>query len=448
MRLSPALVLLLGAAGCAYYNGLYNARGLVRRAESAAREGRDSVAVAAWREAAAKADTVIARYPRSRWTDDALLVSGTSAAFSGACDHGLARLAQWERHPAADPRRKPRASLARGACLVRFGEHARALDTLTPLTTFDDETIARLAAAWAARAALAKSRFEDVYPLARTAGSDALDAELATSALDSGRSSVAARLLAQRALAWRSLVAVQGPLTRLSRVDRADADRIVGLAQESRASRLERARLSLAAGAWSESAGDVPAARAHYAQALRMSSDTTVVTEVATRGGLLDVRSAMTLEDARARLDAAKARAVDAARLAGVDSALRVAVRLSEAADTSGASVFLAAEVARDAVGAVPLARALFLRTAREFSRSSLAPRAWLAAANLSPDSARAWHAKVIEMYGASPYADALTGKPVSAAALDADERLLHQAWTRARARGDSANLAAEGRRP
>ena len=447
MRPSLALLVLLSAGGCAYYNGLYNARGLVKRAESASREGRDSAAVTAWREAAAKADTVIARYPRSRWTDDALLVSGTSSAFSGACDHALARLAQWEKHPAADTKQHSRASIARGACLVRLGEYAPALDTLTPHTKYGDETLTRIAAAWAARAALA-SQFESVYALARKAGSDALDAELAMSALESARSSVAARILGQRALAWQSLGAMHAPLALLARFDRVVADSIVGLAQSSRASRLERARLSLAAGLWSEAAGDVRVARNHYERALRMSSDTTLVAEVVTRRGLLDVRAAGTLDDARARLDVSKGRAVDAARLAAVDSALRLAARLAEASDTSGASLFLAAEVARDAVGAVALARALFLRAAREYPRSSLAPRALLAAANLTPDSARAWRATVAELYSTSPYARTLTGASVSTAALEADERLLHEVWVRARPRGDSASVAAEGRRP
>ena len=47
MRGALALLLLLTAGGCAYYNGLYNARGLVRRAESATRDGRDSAAASA-----------------------------------------------------------------------------------------------------------------------------------------------------------------------------------------------------------------------------------------------------------------------------------------------------------------------------------------------------------------------------------------------------------------
>lgn len=447
MRPSVALIILLTTSACAYYNGLYNARGLVRRAESASRDGRDSAAVAAWRDAAAKADTVIARYPRSRWTDEALLLSGTSAAFAGACEHGLERLGQWERHPAADAKQKARASIARGVCLVRFGEYERALDTLSPFTTDREETLSRIAAAWAARAALAGDHFDSVYALAERAGSDALDAELAMTALHAGRSSVAARILRQRASKWRSLAHVHTPLGMLARFSRPIADSIVRLTQRGRAGRLERARLSLAAGMWSESAGDASTARAHYDRALRMSSDTALVTEVATRVGLLEVRSANTLDDARARLEVAKRRAVDAARLAAVDSALRLAARLANAPDSSGASLFLAAEVARDAVGATPLACALFVRAARDHPASSLAPRALLAAANLAADSAGVWRTTVIERYGTSPYARALVGKPVSQTALDADGRLLHQAWMRATTRGDSANVTAE-RRP
>ena len=162
MRRDLLLILLLGAGACAYYNGLYNAGGLVKRAESAARDGKDSVAVAAWREAAAKADTVVTRYPKSRWTDDALLVSGASSALAGECAHGLERLGQWERHPGANTKQRVRATIARGACLVRRGEFARALDTLGPVVAHRDETLSRIAAAWAARAALGAGRSDSV----------------------------------------------------------------------------------------------------------------------------------------------------------------------------------------------------------------------------------------------------------------------------------------------
>jgi hypothetical protein len=447
MRRAVALLTLVATSACAYYNGLYNARGLVRRAESATRDGRDTAAIAAWREAAAKADTVIARYPRSRWTDDALLLSGMASALAGDCAHGLERLAQWQSHPAADTRSHARATIARGACLVRLGDHARALDSLAPLASQSDETLARLAATWAARAALATGRGDSSATFAHAARSDVLDAELAAAALASNRPALAVRLLRQRATEWRSLAAVQPVLGALARSDRASADSIVQLTQGGRASRLARARLSVAAGAWSERDGDTRRARGHYQRALRMTADTAVVADVMTRLGLLDVRSAATLDDARALLDRATGKTVETADLARVDTALRLAARLAAAPDTTGASLFLAAEVARDAVGASPLARTLFLSAARTRPASSLAPRALLAAADLSPDSANTWRATVRAQYGASPYAQALNGTIVSPASLESDERLLRQAWLRATAIPDSASVASE-RRP
>ena len=106
------------------------------------------------------------------------------------------------------------------------------------------------------------------------------------------------------------------------------------------------------------------------------------------------------------------------------------------------------AEVVRDRVGARSLARTLFLREAREHPTSSLAPKALLAAADLSSDSAHTLRATVRARYSASPYAQLLEGKSVSAGLLDADERLLRQVWTRATMIPDSASVATERRRP
>ena len=448
MRRAFALLILFGTNACAYYNGLYNARGLVRRAESATHEGRDSAAIGAWREAAAKADTVIARYPRSRWTDDALLLSGTASSLAGDCAHGLERLAQWQRHPAADGRGRARVTIARGACLVRLGDHASALDSLAPLVSHGDVTVARLAATWAARAALATGRGDSAANFARMARSDALDAELASAALASNRRALAERLLRQRAAEWRSLPGAHTVLRALARLDLASADSIVGRTQRGRASRLERARLSVAAGAWSEHAGDRVRARKHYERALEMTADTTVVGDAMTRLGLLDVRSAISIDDARSLLEHARGKTTATAELARVDTALRLIARLATATDTSGASLFLAGEVARDQVGSSALARTLFLGAARRHPASSLAPKALLAAAELSPDSARIWRATVRERYGSSPYAQRLDGKSVSPASLELDDRLLRQTWARATAIPDSASVATERRRP
>ncbi|HEY7408128.1 MAG TPA: hypothetical protein VH638_07655 [Gemmatimonadaceae bacterium] len=448
MRRGPGLLVLIATSACAYYNGLYNARGLAKRAESASREGRDSAAIAAWREAAAKADTVIARYPRSRWTDDALLLSGTSSAFAGHCLRGLQRLEQWEKHTGADTRDHARASIARGACLVRLGEPARGLDTLAALASHRDQGLSRIAAAWAARAALAINRPDSAIALARVAGSDALDGELARQALVAGDVARATRILRQRAREWRSLPLMHAALEQLATANRGSADSIVQITQSGRASRVERARLSVVAASWAERSGDEQSARRHYDRALRMSADTALVTDVVTRLALLDVRAAVTVAEARARLERSRGKAAGTGQLAQVDTMLRLAARLASASDSTGASVFLAGEVARDAIGAPLLARALFLQVTREHPTSSLAPKALLAAASLTPDSAAVWRAKVLSRYPASPYARVLDGKPMNSDSMEADERVLRQAWARATAVGDSANIAAQRRVP
>ncbi|MGQ0713320.1 MAG: hypothetical protein ACT4PJ_06260 [Gemmatimonadaceae bacterium] len=448
MRGARALLILAGAAGCAYYNGLYNARGLVKRAESAVRDGRDSAAIAAWREAAAKADTVATRYPNSRWTDDALLLAGVSAALSGNCSHGLERLAQWQRHPQAGTRGRDKARVARGACLVRQADYSRALDSLTPVAHGGDETLSRIAAAWAARAAIAAGQSDSAAALARIAQSDALDAELAAAAIATNRIPLAERLLSQRASEWRALSLFHGALGALGNAGRAASlDAIVRLTADGRASRIDRARLQMAAGSWAERDGRVERARAYYDRAFEMTHDTTTMADAAARLSLLEIRSAATLEEARARLGRAKARLADSAAIRTADSGVYVASRLAAAEDSAGAALFLAAEVARDRIGSASLARTLFLRAAREYPRSTLAPKALLAAALLTPDSARAWRDMVRERYSASPYAKALDGDRVAPAAFESDDRLLRQTWG-AVVRGDTSSLASQRGRP
>lgn len=448
MRGAFALLVLFGAAGCAYYNGLYNARGLIDRAESAVRDGRDSVALAAWREAAAKADTVVTRYPRSKWTDDALLVAGVASAFSGNCAHALERLAQWQRHPNADQRRREQARVARGACLAQVGNHEGALDSLAPLSRGSDETLSRIAAAWAARAALATGRRDSALTFAALARSDALDAELASIAIATQRFDFAERLLRQRAPAWRSLAPLHAPIASLAKSGRvASVDTIIRSTLGGRATRAERARLLLAAGSWAERAGRVEEARLRYDRALELTSDSTISKNAIVHLSLLEIRTASTLEAARSELDRAKGRLADAPEMQRADSGLRLAARLAATTDSTGASLFLAGEVARDRVESPSLARSLFLRAAREHSASSLAPKALLAAAQLTPDSARVWRDVVRTRYASSPYARALDGGLMEPTPFEHDDRLLRQAWTRATL-ADTSSLASQRARP
>ena len=108
--------LLLAAAGCAYYNGLYNAKRLADDARRAAREGRPAEARALWAEAAVKAESVAIRYRRSGYRDDALLLQGLALRESGSCTLALQPLgAVIDSSP--DPTLRERGSLLRGWAL-------------------------------------------------------------------------------------------------------------------------------------------------------------------------------------------------------------------------------------------------------------------------------------------------------------------------------------------
>jgi hypothetical protein len=330
---------------------------------------------------------------------------------------------------------------------VRLGQHAQALDTLKPFISHREATLSRLAAAWAARAALATGLDDSAVVFAGIARSDALDAHLASTALATGRVSLTQRLLQQRASEWRSLSTVEPLLARIAQTRPAFADSIALLATRGRASRVERARLSLAAGAWSERNDHLARARVHYERALELTADTVISTDALTRLGLIEVRSSATIAEAQSHVDRARRRIAHPA-LARADTTLRLVTHLATVSDTTGASLFLAAEVVRDAIGARRLASALFRDVARKYPVSSLAPKAVLAVAELWPDSTAALRSKVRAEYATSPYVQVLDGKPVTSQLLDRDNQLLRQAWSRAQSLGDSARLASERPRP
>ena len=77
-----AAALLL--AGCAY-NGMYHARRLSGDAEKAERDGRTIDANAFWGQVTVKAETLLARYPDSKYSTEARLLLGRAHAHLNDC---------------------------------------------------------------------------------------------------------------------------------------------------------------------------------------------------------------------------------------------------------------------------------------------------------------------------------------------------------------------------
>jgi hypothetical protein len=98
--------------------------------------------------------------------------------------------------------------------------------------------------------------------------------------------------------------------------------------------------------------------------------------------------------------------------------------------DASGASLYLAAEIARDSLRAPRLAYQLFRRIDQQLQGALMAPRGLYSAAILAPDSAAALHARLRERYPRSPWAVALDGgSPGELPAWEVSEETLRVAW-------------------
>ena len=87
------LTVTVSSGGCAYYNAMWSAEKLAKQARWLEERGREPEARTQWAAAATKAESVLARHPRSRWADDALVLHGEGLARAGTCDAAAAPIA-------------------------------------------------------------------------------------------------------------------------------------------------------------------------------------------------------------------------------------------------------------------------------------------------------------------------------------------------------------------
>ena len=435
-RVAP-LVLLVVAPGCVYFNGIYNAREAQRNAEKRARSGRESEAIGHYQTMAQKAETVLVRFPKSRWRTEALYLAGRGHALSGRCDAALPRLTEFLGVAGTEQKKRDRAGLALGTCLVRLQRYSEALRDLDSLARSGDADVASRAALWAARASIALG--DNDAALRYLADVDEGDAqwELAAASIERAQYARAESLLVLRARRgdWRDEVLTRiGELWAAGRRD--GVERIVRTYEGARAPTPAKARLHLLAAALQMDAGDAALdslAREHLETARRASTDTLVDREAAARLAAIAIRTVTAPHDLegialRSRVDARG----HPLQLRIDDNAMLVRILL-RAPDASGGSHFLAGEIARDSLRAPLMAREIFRRAADVYPSSLIAPRALLAAAQLWPDSAAAFHARIRRDYATSPYAVALDGgDPGRVLSYQHAELALRESWTSA----------------
>jgi hypothetical protein len=428
---SSALLLAAGAlSGCAFYNGVYNARQAERKGDALSRAGMRAEADSLYGVAANEAEAVLARHAESKWAPEAAFIAGWSWAMAARCDRAEPRLAAVLERSAEPEPRLERATLALGVCRVRQGRDAEARTLLAPLTYLSDRVVARDAALWAALASVNLGEADSVRAYLRTADDGRAEWEVAR-ALVARREFAPAESLLERRAAHRDYRADLPELLRtLWHAGRTDAVyRVVRRYDDARAAARTRARLHLLVGELAMTAWQDSTARAHLALARRLSRDTLLAREATARLTLAELAELPSLVDAATVIARGHARAAGDPIQRRLDDNLLLVSMLYQREDGAGASLFLAAEVARDSLRAPSLARAMFTDVAA-LPRSPLAGKA-LAAIELLPlaeDPDR--RSRTDALVAGAAFGDVSTEpRADSVAGADPIERMLFDTW-------------------
>ena len=409
-----AAATVLVATGCAYYNGLYNARQLAGEARRAEREGRPGEARSLWSRAATKAESVAVRFPESKWRDDALLLQGQALLRIDACTRAVEPL-RLAADSSPDRAIRNHARIDLGRCRIVMREPAAAALALSEVLQDGDSVAIDRALYWRGQAWLDLGRpAEAVEDLERTSHPDAaFPRALALTRLDR-EAEASETLTARLGLAYLE----QGWLSTLDTIGRKHPDVAGALVDQLIAGQDlttgQRARLLVHDGERWMAAGDTAAATERF-QAARDAARDSVEGRVARAWlGVLGVRAARSLaavDSLHEELRSAVQRGGRPVQIAGrVTGILGRADSLLDHPAPDELSLFVTAEQLRDSVLAVPLAGRLFTEIATRFPESVIAPKALLAAAQLRLPGSDSLVDIVQTRYAGSVYARALTG--------------------------------------
>jgi tetratricopeptide (TPR) repeat protein len=430
--LGLAISLILGLPGCGYFNSLYNARRQFADAERAAATGRESQAQQAYTGAIEKAAKSYRKYPRGRWSDDALHLIARARFELG--EYPAARAAATELlNVTTDAHMRGDAHAIVGASALQMQDDEIAIAHLDSAMVGASEVMRGRVHLWRARAYRATGEPERAW-----ADLDAVpenDPSYVAVQLDRIAFGIEQRDSARTAAAFATLLN--------HRDARRNIDTISDLALHAVSNfgaATTRNLLNAPLPDWLASARDsVALVRAELA--LRSGDTvaaTTELTQLASRSSVL-VANAARVKLARSRMPTAATledlREIRALLLPAVADPsvpamlhnLKIVEALVQKAQSSGQplALFAAAEIARDDLGAKPLARRLFITFVDMAPNTPWSAKALLAALAIAPDADDAGSLRArLATYRSSPYAQALESGGDPEAFVIAEERL------------------------
>lgn len=426
-RLLP--LVLICASGCAYYNGVYNAKAAARTADRQFVRGEGYLAAQSYLLSAAKAETVLARHPRTRWRPEALYVAGRGFALAGECGRGLIRLGEYLATAPASSRERDRALIARASCLV--GTQVLAADTvLRPLLQSGDATVRAEASLWAGRAALQIGDAERAEELLARAPGNAAAWEFVAAALQSGAFERAESLLVARAQAgdWRTDV-LRHLRTLWGAGAFEGAVRVADLYGASRAPTADRVAIRFLMSDLAAAAGDTALARRQATEAQRLGFSAAIDADARARLLAIRVRELETMSDVDAVLARDSVRARGTTILRRLTDNLSLIRMLLNNPDFRGAHLFLAAELARDSLHAYRLAHTFFRTVERDHGDHTIAARALLAARKMFPESTQVYDARIVAKWDSSSAAFSILGLDPAYSRINVEDAALSRAW-------------------
>lgn len=409
------LPLLLGT-GCAYYNGMYNAKRLAGRARKAERDGRTLEATSLWGQVAIKAESAAVRHPRKNWTDEARLLHGTALVRLRDCPRALTPL-ETVMLTARDAEWREQAALMVGQCLAQLGDQAGSAAAYARLAGSREPALRNLARYQHGRALRLEGRYEEALEQLALTSDPRASGERGATLAALGRVSDAVAVADSLMVLGDTLTPWDTLLTWIGRADPQAASGVItrvseapGLPPALKARLLTQDGIRLLE---HDSVAGVRRLQAAEAVGRGTPAQSEVRFETA-RTGIIRATTADGLREASELLDDVGEGGPFAVRAMQLKA---VAQRLLSLLDSAAAGspqgdlrLFLAGELARDSLETPGFAAIQFRRLADEWRDSPFAPKAMLALIPLEPESADSLRALLLERFAESPYLAVIQG--------------------------------------